>query len=113
MSSLSEIYFKKETLQTILNVLEKKGEAGLKVTVSINDESKVFTTKEGKEIYQNVSAYVSQSEEDRKAKKERFFVANGKCFWTDGNIVVAGKPQEQEQQQASGSSSEAPTDLPF
>lgn len=112
MSSLSEIYFKKETLQTILNVLEKKGESGLKVTVSINDESKVFATKEGKEIYQNVSAYVSQPEEDRKAKKERFFVANGKCFWTDGKIFVAGKPEEQSP--ASASSSESSVDsLPF
>jgi len=113
MSSLSEIYFKKETLQTIIDVLNKKGENGISITISTSDESKVFTTSNGKEIFQNVSAYISQSEEDRKAKKDRFYVANGKCFWTDGKISVAGKPQEQAQQQSSGSSSAAPSDLPF
>ena len=97
MSSLSEIYFKKETLQTMLDVLNKKNEKGLSITVSINDESNQWG--------QNLAAWVSQTKEQREAKKERFFVGNGRCVWNDGKITVGVKPEEQTQQQSSGSSS--------
>ena len=91
MASLSEIYVKKETLKTILDILDKKGEQGVKLTLSIDDKSKEFTTKEGKTIYQNVSAYVSQTKEQREEKKQRFYVGNGGCYWTDGVIKTAGE----------------------
>ncbi len=104
MAALAEIYFKKETLQTILDVLDKKNEKGVSITVSINDESNQWG--------QNVAAWVSQTKEQREAKKERFFVGNGRCIWNDGKITVGVKPEEQTQQQPSGSSSD-PGDLPF
>lgn len=85
MSALADIYFKKETLQTLVDVLNKKGENGVSITVSINDESN--------EWGQNVSAFVSQSKEEREAKKKKFYTGNGKVFWTDGNIVIGTKDQ--------------------
>ena len=90
MGSLASIYIKKETLETLVSVLAKKkgNEAkGIELTVSINDDSNQWG--------QNVSAYVSQSEEQRTAKKEKFYVANGKVFWTNGTIKIGVKEEDQ------------------
>ena len=70
MASLNNIYFKLETLETLVNTLKKKGEKGISIDFVINDESNDYS--------QNISAYVSQSKEDREAKKTRFYVGNGK-----------------------------------
>ena len=83
MSSLSSIYIKKETLEVLLKTLEAKGEKGISIDVSISDEANNWG--------QNVSSYVSQTKEQREAKTKRFYVGNGKCFWTNGTIVVAEK----------------------
>ena len=87
MSNLSEIYIKKETLETLLKVVNTKGDKGVSITVSTNDDTNQWG--------QNVSSYVSQSKEQREAKKDKFYVGNGKVFWTDGKITVAEKKQEQ------------------
>lgn len=78
MASLNSIYLSKEKLKTVLATLEAKGINGIEITVSIDDERNQY----GK----NVSAYVSQSQEDRAAKKDRFFIGGGNTFWTDGVI---------------------------
>lgn len=78
MSSLNTIYIKKNTLETMLKVLEIKNQNGIELTISINDEANQFE--------QNVTAYASQSKEEREAKKERFYIGNGRTFWTDGKI---------------------------
>ncbi len=90
MSALAEIYIKKETLQTLLKVLEAKGEEGkgVSITLSINDETNTYG--------QNVSSYVSQTKEQREAKKEKFFVGNGKVYWTNGTIAVSEAKQENQ-----------------
>lgn len=93
MASLNSLYIKKEVLETLLNVLTKKGEKGIELTVNISDTENQYG--------QNVSAWVSQSKEQRQAKKERYFVGNGKQFWTDG-----AQPSKQ-------SESVADDDLPF
>lgn len=85
MASLSSIYIKAETLETLLNVIKRKGEKGISIDISINDETNQWG--------QNVSSWVSQTKEQREAKKERFYVGNGKCFWTDGTITVAKKDE--------------------
>ena len=85
MSSLSNIYVKIETLETLLATLKAKGEKGISIDFSINDESNQYG--------QNISAYVSQTKEQREAKTARFYVGNGKCFWTDGKINVAKKEE--------------------
>lgn len=85
MSALADIYVKKETLKTILEVLDKKGEKGISITVSINDESNQYG--------QNVSSFISQSKEERDAGKQKFYIGNGKVFWTDGKIIKGSKPE--------------------
>lgn len=59
-----------------------KGEKGTyySVTISVNDESKYGN---------NVSVFTTQTKEERDAKAEKSYLANGKVVWTDGNIVVA------------------------
>ena len=86
MATLSSIYIKKETLQKMLDVLNKKqGDEGkgISITISQNDESNQYG--------QNVSSWVSQSKEQREAKKERFFIGNGKVFWSNGEAKIANQ----------------------
>lgn len=104
MAILSELYIKAETLKTLAETVAKKGEKGLSLTVSINDEVNDYG--------QNVSAYVSQSKEDREAKKPKFYAGNGKVFWTDGKVTKPEpKPAHTPKQEYSVSNSE--DELPF
>jgi hypothetical protein len=106
MSSLSEIYFKLDTLKTLVKTLESKKETRINITLSINNETNDYG--------QNISAYVSQSKEEREAKKNRFYVANGKVFWTDGTIVTAKKKEEVHNAVPDGQVSDYQEgDLPF
>ena len=83
MGALLDIYIKAETLETLSKTVQAKGEKGLSVTVSVNDETN--------EYGQNTYAFVSQSKEQREAKAKKFTVGNGKVFWTDGGINLAVK----------------------
>lgn len=87
MATLGQVYFKKETLQQLVDVLTQKGENGVQLTFSMNDEAKYFNGKNP----QNVSMFVSQSKEDKEAGKPKFFVSNGRTVWsnTDGVFVPA------------------------
>ena len=106
MASLSEIYLKKSTLETILKALnakQGKESEGVKITISLSDQTSKFG--------QNVSAYVSQTKEQREADMPKFYVGNGKTFWSNGETPV---PQREEQQQAPQPvASENDDDLPF
>jgi len=104
MASLNNVYFKKETLKTLLETLEKKGDKGISITVALNDDTN--------EWGQNISAYVSQSKEEREAKKARFYVGNGKTFWTDGKVTVAEKETVSEKN-VNKLAKEIDSDLPF
>ena len=42
---------------------------------------------------QNVSAYVSQTKEQRDAKTPIFYVGNGKTFWSKGETPCAQREQ--------------------
>ena len=91
MASLSEIYLKKSTLETILKALNaKQGKEaeGVKLTISLSDQTNSYG--------QNVSAYVAQTKEQRDAKKPLFYVANGKTFWSKGETPC---PQREEPKQ--------------
>lgn len=81
MALLANIYIKAETLKTLADTIAKKGEKGLSLTISVNDETNQYG--------QNISSYVSQSKEEREAKKDKFYVANGAVVWTDGKVVKA------------------------
>ena len=83
MASLSEIYVKKSTLEMMLKALnakQGKESEGVKITISLLDQPSKFG--------QNVSAYVSQTKEQREADTPKFYVGNGKTFWSKGETPV-------------------------
>ena len=88
MASLSEIYVKKSTLETILRALnakQGKDAEGVKLTISLSDHTNNYG--------QNVSVYVAQTKEQREAKKPLFYVGNGKTFWSKGETPVPQREQ--------------------
>lgn len=103
MASLANIYLKKETLETLLKGCNVKDLKGIEITIFINDESNKYG--------QNVTGFVSQSKEERDAKKEKYYIGNGSVFWTDGKVTKGQKVQGNN----SNSSFENPEkdDLPF
>lgn len=107
MASLNSLYIKKETLETILKTLDKKGEKGIEITISINDETNQYG--------QNTSAWVSQTKEQIEQKSNKFYVGNGRCFWTDGKISKAKKIniEEAEVVQTTAEEQDEDEDLPF
>ena len=86
MAALLDIYIKAETLKTLADTIAKKGEKGLSITVSVNDETN--------EWGQNVTSFVSQTKEQREAKNAKFYIGNGKVFWTDGSVKLAVKKEQ-------------------
>lgn len=90
MSSLGSIYLKLETLETLVSTLKAKKENGISIDVAINDTSNQYG--------QNISSYVSQTKEQRDAKTPKYYVGNGKVFWTDGKVTLAVKPDAQPTQ---------------
>lgn len=86
MSHLSELYIKAETLKTLADTVAKKGDKGISITISTDDKAN--------EWGQNVSAYVSQSKEEREEKKPKYFVGNGKVFWSKGDAPFVPKKEQ-------------------
>lgn len=109
MSALASIYIKTDVLETLLKTVKTKGEKGLSITLSINDEVNQYG--------QNVTGFVTQTKEQREAKKEKFYVGNGEVVWTDGKIVKGGKEQNQSPKsqptQTEPTQSKGDDDLPF
>ena len=107
MASLSEIYVKKSTLETMLKALnakQGKESEGVKITISLSDQPGKYG--------QNVSAYVSQTKEQRDAKTPLFYVGNGKTFWSKGETPVPQREQPTQAQQPVTSANDD-DDLPF
>lgn len=86
MSDLNSLYIKTETLETLTNALKKKGEKGIELTISRNNTPNQYG--------QNVSAFVSQSKEERDENKPKYYIGNGKTFWTDGTNIEPIKSEE-------------------
>jgi proline dehydrogenase len=86
MANLSEIFLKQETLETLLKTVQAKGVKGVSLTISMNDEAN--------EWGQNVQSYVSQTKEDREAKKPKFWTGSGKVFWADGKAPSVVKKEQ-------------------
>lgn len=87
MASLANIYFKLETLEQMVKNIRLNGYNGVSIDLSINDTANNYE--------QNISAYLSQTKEQRQAKEKKIYVANGNVFWTDGNIVAIKKENKQ------------------
>ena len=65
----------------------KDGAVYCNLTMSVNDETRYGN---------NVGVYVSQTQEEREAKKPRTYIGNGQVAWTDGNIVKAEREEAKE-----------------
>lgn len=89
MANLSEIFLKQETLETLLNTVKAKGIKGVSLTISMNDEANDYG--------QNVQSYVSQTKEDREAKKPKFWTGSGKVFWSDGKPAMVVEKKQAHQ----------------
>lgn len=87
MSSLNSLYIKTDVLEKLAATAKKKNLKGIDLTISIADE--------GNNYGQNVSAFISQSKEDREAGKQKAYVGNGNTFWTDGKISTIRKEKQQ------------------
>ena len=88
MGALGNIYIKEEVLETLLKTIRAKKEKGLSITFSIDDKTNQFG--------QNVSAFATQTKEQREAKAKKYYVGNGSIVWTDGTIKVAEKVDKQQ-----------------
>lgn len=107
MAAYLELFFKKETLETMLRSMEG---SGMNVTIQINDESNEWGN--------NVSAYKAQTKEQRDSKSPKFYLGNGKVYWENGIIKKAVKPEEKSEiptpgQQRFDQPEKLSGDLPF
>jgi len=96
MASLINLNINVENLPKEKFVKGKKG-VYYNLTISVNDETNQFG--------QNVSAFDSQTKEEREAKKPKQYIGNGKVVWTDGKST---KAQQEAQPQDNNN-----VDLPF
>ena len=92
MSSLLNVSLRVDALPKEKFVMGKDGKVFYNFTVAINDEANQFG--------QNVSAYDSQTKEEREAKKPKSYIGNGNVLWTDGNIKVIKKEAAPQQSAA-------------
>ena len=102
MSALLNFSLEIDKISKSKIVVGKNGKKYYNLTLSVNDQTNQYG--------QNVSVFDSQSEEERKAKKQKDYLGNGKVVWTDGKIVKAEQqgssaPKQSFQPQAD--------DLPF
>ncbi len=104
MANLSEIFLKQETLEVLLNTVKAKGLKGVSLTISTNDETNDYG--------QNVQSYVSQTKEDREAKKPKFWAGSGKVFWSDGKPTMVAEKKQAPQSKSEYAEKEA-NSLPF
>ena len=58
----------------------KDGAVYVNLTMSVNDETRYGN---------NTGIYVSQTQEEREAKKKKTYLGNGKVVWNNGTIVNA------------------------
>jgi hypothetical protein len=89
MSSLLNLSIRVDKLPREKFVMGKDGAVYFNFTVAINDEANQFG--------QNVSAYDSQTKEERDAKKTKAYLGNGNVVWTDGNIKAVKKETATQQ----------------
>ena len=99
MSTLINLSLRVDQLPKEKFVAGKDGKVYYNFTVAVNDEANQFG--------QNVSAYDSQTKEEREAKKAKSYIGNGNVVWTDGNIKAIKK------ENANPVAKEETADLPF
>jgi hypothetical protein len=100
MSTLISLSIDVASLPKEKFVTAKNGKVYYNLTIAVNDETRYGN---------NVSAFDSQTKEEREAKKPKSYLGNGKVVWTDGNVVVAEREEVVQQQ----TQQEVSVDLPF
>jgi hypothetical protein len=91
MSALINYSIRVDRLPKEKFIAGKYGAVYLNLTMSINDETRYGN---------NVGVYVSQSQEEREAKKQKQYLGNGKVVWNNGTIVNAEKEVQEVVQEA-------------
>ena len=99
MGALINLSLRVDQLPKEKFVAGKDGKVYYNFTINVNDDANQFG--------QNVSAFDSQTKEEREAKKPKNYIGNGSVIWTDGNIKAVKK------EQATASTKEVASDLPF
>tara|TARA_X000001382_G_scaffold130904_1_gene127732 strand:+ start:1792 stop:2097 length:306 start_codon:yes stop_codon:yes gene_type:complete len=79
----------------------KDGAVYINLAMSVNDETRYGN---------NTSIYISQTQEEREAKKPKTYIGNGKVVWNNGTIVNAERENQEQTVEASPTES---ADLPF
>ena len=91
MSALINLSIRVDQLQKQKFVAGKDGKVYYNFTIAVNDEANQFG--------QNVSAYDSQTKEEREAKKAKLYIGNGNVIWNDGKITTVKKENIAEKAQ--------------
>jgi len=88
MATLSAVWLKKSDMELMVKKCLATDAKGIELTIAVNDECSNYQ--------QNVKGFVSQSKEDREAGKNKYYVLNGRTYWSDGVATPAfdkyGKP---------------------
>ena len=100
MSSLINFSLNVAKLPKEKFIAGKDGAVYVNLTMSVNDETRYGN---------NTGIYVSQTQEEREAKKQKTYLGNGKVVWNNGTIVNA----EKEVHEAVQEHPKEEADLPF
>jgi len=104
--ALVKLYLKKETVEALLKGINGNDKKGVELTLSLKED----TNKYG----QNVDSWVSQTQEQEAAKKERFYTGNGKVVWiASEGIVLADKEAKVDATAKAETAKPLADDLPF
>ncbi len=99
MGALINLSLRVDQLPKEKFVAGKDGKVYYNFTINVNDDANQFG--------QNVSAFDSQTKEERDVKKPKNYIGNGSVIWTNGNIKAVKK------EQAPATTTEVASDLPF
>ena len=102
MSALVSFSLEIDKISKSKIVMGKNGKKYYNLALSVNDQTNQYG--------QNVAVFDSQSEEERKAKKPKDYLGNGKVVWTDGYIF---KAEQQASSAPKQHSQPQDDDLPF
>lgn len=91
MSALINYSIRVDKLPKEKFIAGKDGAVYVNLTMSVNDETRYGN---------NVGVYVSQTQEEREAKKQKQYLGNGKVVWNNGTIVNAEKEVQEINQEA-------------
>ena len=89
MSALINYSLRVDKLPKEKFIAGKDGAVYVNLTMSVNDDTRYGN---------NTDVFVSQTQEEREAKKQRSYLGNGKVVWNNGTIVNAEKEVVEEVQ---------------